>query len=856
MGANSSDTTPFHCQETFDEQLALTLESILDGFFACDSEWRLVYLNSTAESVFGNPREELLGKYFWELFPATLGTHYEQELRKAAAGEPRDFENLYEPSGRWYHNRCFPRKGGGISSYFQDITDKKRTEKQLQENEQRLNFYVNHSPLASIEWDSDFIVTRWAGEAEKMFGLTQAETMGKPIMDLHIIYEEDIHLVEGTMAQLVAGQAHYVVSSNRNYTKDGRVIFCEWYNTLVTDPQGRLVSVLSQVMDVTGRRQLEEMLRASEEKYRSLVEVTSDCIWEVDQQGRFTYVSPKIRDMIGYAPEECLGRCPLDFAPEGETADAREQMLVSLSAQKQFFSHEYTVRHRSGQLVIVEVGGVPLFGPDGRFLGMRGITRDITERKRAEEKMRFQSELRQTILDSIPIMVALLDRDGNFQFVNRYWQDKFGWTLEELKTHDDILTQIYPDPAHRKSVTDFICKAAGAETWGDFKARAKDGRFIDTSWTNVMLSDGSTIGIGIDMTERKKAEEKVLQSRRLLNATERISKSGGWEWDLKNGIMMWTDETYRIHGFAPGEIRPGSQEHIERSIACYDPEDRPVIRGAFNRCVEHGEPYNLEFPFTTVDGRRIWIQTTGHAVMDGNRAIRVLGNIFDITERKEAEMALQASLAEKDVLLREVHHRVKNNLASIIGLIEMQMDDAPDTAVKEAFKEIDDRIMSIALVHERLYQSAHMDRIDIHEYLHDLSTHLLGCCGAYSLITCQVDSNHAEIAVDLAIPIGLIVNELVTNAIKYAFPKGQPRGGQKKCEIRISFQKDDDSFYLGVADNGVGLPPDLDWRNTSSLGLSLVSLLGEQQLKGQFRLDLAEGTRFTLTFPCQKNSTA
>lgn len=852
MSKDSLGKPPFHCHETFDEQLALTLESILDGFFACDADWRMVYLNSSAEAVFGHPREEVLGKSIWELFPSTLGTLYEQELRSAAAGNIRDFENFYEPWGRWYHNRCFPRKGGGISSYFQDITDKKRTEKQLQENEQRLNFYVDHSPLASIEWDSNFIVTRWAGEAEKMFGWTQAETIGKPIMDLRMIYEEDIHLVESTMAQLTAGIEHYILSANRNYTKDGRIIFCEWYNTLVTDPQGRMVSVLSQVMDVTERRQLEENLRASEEKYRSLVEVTSDCIWEVDQLGRFTYVSPKIRDMIGYAPEECLGRCPLDFAPETETADARQQMLVSLSDQKEFFSQEYTVRHRSGQLVIVEVGGVPLFAPDGRFLGMRGITRDITERKRAEEKMRFQSELRQTILDGIPIMVALLDRDGNFVFVNRYWQDKFGWTLEELKTHDDILAQIYPDPEHRKSVTDFICKAAGAETWGDFKARTRDGRFIDTSWTNVMLSDGSNIGIGIDMTERKKAEEKILQSRRLLNATERISKSGGWEWNLENGTMLWTDETYRIHGLAPGKIPSGSQEHIELSLASYDPEDRPVIMEAFNRCVEHGEPYNLEFPITTADGRRIWIQTTAQAVMDGKRVTKVLGNIFDITKRKEAEIALQASLAEKDVLLREVHHRVKNNLASIIGLIEMQIDDATDATVREAFKEIDDRIMSIALVHERLYQSAHMDRIDIHEYLHDLSTHLVSCCGAHSLITCQVDAHRAEIAVDLAIPLGLIVNELVTNAIKHAFPKGQPRAGQKRCEIRISLQKDDDSFHLGVADNGVGLPPDLDWRNTSSLGLRLVSLLGEQQLKGQIQVVLAEGTRFLLTFPDQK----
>lgn len=600
---HSDNTSQFFTHETAEDQLKITLESILDGFISCDTEWRFVYINATAESIIGAHREEVLGKNFWEVFPLTLGTVLEREYRRAAAGETRDFENFYEPWGRWFHNRCFPRKGGGMSVYFQDITERKKTEIKLQENEQRLNFYVDHSPLASIEWDSNFVVTRWTGEAEKIFGWTPAETIGKQIMDLNMIYEEDIPIVENTMVKLTGGGSNYVVSTNRNYSKDGRVIICEWYNTLMYNPDGKMVSVLSQVMDIT---------------------------------------------------------------------------------------------------------------------------------------------------------------------------------------------------------------------------------------------------------ERKKAEEMLEQNRRLLNATERISRCGGWEWDLKREIMLWTDETYHIHGFTQDVMPQGSQEHINRSIACYNPEDRPAVMEAFWRCVKEGIPYNLEFPFKTVDGRRLWIQTSAQPLLEGNRIVKVIGSIIDITERKHTEIALKTSLAEKEVLLREVHHRVKNNLTSISALLNLQLDYITDTSALNAIKDIDNRIMSMALVHEKLYRSEQMTLIDFKEYLFDLSSHLLNSYGAGSYITCTIDADDIEIVLETAIYIGLIVNELISNAIKHAFPKGQAKTGTNHCEIQVTMKKAEDTFTLIVADNGIGLPPELDWKSSPSLGLRLVSLLGEQQLRGQILLDQSEWTSFTLSFKEQK----
>ena len=167
--------------------------------------------------------------------------------------------------------------------------------------------------------------------------------------------------------------------------------------------------------------------------------------------------------------------------------------------------------------------------------------------------------------------------------------------------------------------------------------------------TRVILSlSYSTIQLTRTLDKHRKAEEALRESRDLLDSIERLVKVGGWEWDAVKETMTWTDETYRIHGMMPGEFAAGSPEHIQRSLACYDPEDRPVIEAAFRRCVEEAQPYNLEFPLTTTDGYRIWIQTMAKPVLENGRVVKVVGHIADITERKlvEEQIWLQSAITE------------------------------------------------------------------------------------------------------------------------------------------------------------------------------------------------------------------
>jgi len=269
-------------QGSLDEQLATTLDNITDGFFVIDADWRFTYLNATAERYLGLPREKVIGRNYWDVYPATLGTLLELEYRRTADGEMRDFDFLYGPLGCWFHNRCFPCQDGGFSVYFQDITERKQTEDTLRRNHDKME-------------------------------------------------------------------------------------------QLVEDRTGELENTLAA-------------LQASEEKYRSLVESISDCIWEIDSLGNFTYLSPRFEDLVGHTTTEFIGRSPVDLVIGTGTDQLEKQHREVMDARSRGISHEHTVRHRDGRLITVEVRGVPIFSREGEYRGMRGIARDITELRQAEEE--------------------------------------------------------------------------------------------------------------------------------------------------------------------------------------------------------------------------------------------------------------------------------------------------------------------------------------------------------------------------------------------------------------------------------------------------------------------------------------
>ena len=222
--------------------------------------------------------------------------------------------------------------------------------------------------------------------------------------------------------------------------------------------------------------------------------------------------------------------------------------------------------------------------------------------------------------------------------------------------------------------------------------------------------------------------------------------------------------------------------------------------------------------------------------------------VRDITERRQSDEKIRTSLREKEILLREIHHRVKNNLQIISSLLNLQSKYVRDKRDLEMMRESQDRIRSMALIHEKLYKSESLADIDSREYVTDLTRELMRLYGTKSDITLKIEVEDVFLDIDTAIPCGLIINELVSNCLKHAFPGG------KSGEITVRLRSLGEKTELLVSDNGVGIPEDMNPFEAESLGLRLVTILAEDQLEGDIGLDRSKGTSFYIKFKSERTT--
>jgi len=273
-----------------------------------------------------------------------------------------------------------------------------------------------------------------------------------------------------------------------------------------------------------------------------------------------------------------------------------------------------------------------------------------------------------------------------------------------------------------------------------------------------------------------------------------------------------------------------------------DDEERVVAERA--RSERERLPFRSEYRCQRPDGIVTWVlgEAVGLLALDGT-VLGHVGTLTDITAGKRAEAQIRASLREKEVLLKELHHRVKNNLQVVISLLNLQSGQLRDPHDLELFRESQDRVRSMALVHEKLYGARDLAQVDFAEYVTSLASQLLRSHGVGDgSVDLRLEVESAFFGVDTAIPCGLIINELVSNALKHGFPGG--RSGQIRVELR---PRDGGQWVLRVSDDGVGLPGDFELGSTSSLGLQLVSTLAAQ-IEGAVRIDRAAGTSFEVVF--------
>jgi len=307
--------------------------------------------------------------------------------------------------------------------------------------------------------------------------------------------------------------------------------------------------------------------------------------------------------------------------------------------------------------------------------------------------------------------------------------------------------------------------------------------------------------------------------------------------DANGKISRVNKATEELLGYRADEL-------IEQRLEMFIPDIATLQKGSKpDDSMKQDYGQNIEKTLVSKHGRKIPVLFSMANILDTDGEIQgAVCVALDITERKKAEAQIKASLKEKEVLLKEIHHRVKNNLQVISSLLNLQSNNLKDKLTKDIFLETKNRVRTMALVHEKLYKSKDLASIDIGEYITTLIHELFRSYKAKSkAIALDVSVDNISIDIDTAIPCGLIINELVSNSLKHAFHNN------KQGEIHIGFHSKDTEYTLSVGDNGIGIPQNIDFHNTESLGLQLVCAL-THQLNGSIELNRTNGTIFKVVF--------
>lgn len=342
-----------------------------------------------------------------------------------------------------------------------------------------------------------------------------------------------------------------------------------------------------------------------------------------------------------------------------------------------------------------------------------------------------------------------------------------------------------------------------------------------------------------EIIEKISKEKQLSEIRKNLEEAQRISHLGSWVMDVKSNMVYNSEEIYRIVGIKP----PNRSIDFETSMSFIYDEDRESLRSIIGNAIHQKKSYVNECRIKRPDGEIRYVRVMGEPVPDEKGSLkRMQGTMQDITDIKRMTDELMKSVNEKELMLKEIHHRVKNNLQVVSSLLRLQSDKIEDKSAVEYLKQSEQRVKSMGLIHQQLYRTKDLTRINFNDYINELCSYLFFAYGVNKgRINLKTSVDKIYFGIDTALPCGLIVNELLTNSIKHAFPGG------RKGNIEISLSKNKDNRNnLIIKDDGVGAG-NLNFENASTLGMELVNMLTEQ-LEGKIEVSTASGTEIRISF--------
>jgi PAS domain S-box-containing protein len=593
------------------------------------------------------------------------------------------------------------------------------------------------------------------------------------------------------------------------------------------------------------RKKSEIDLKMSEEKYRKVFNNANDAIFlhsiTDGMPGNFIEINEVACDMLGYTRDELLQMGPENI-DHPENVAKMPQVIKNLQKEGKVIFESVQVS-KKGEFIPVEISA-HMFQLNGNEMVL-SIARKILERKKIEKALEKSEkqyrDLFENMIEGFAYCRMIFDNEKN----------PMDWVYLKVNPAFDKVTGL--KNIQGKKATEAIpgIKELQPELFEIYGQVTLTGQPENIEiyfkplkiWLKISVFSPEKehfVAVFENITNRRKMEETLRENEERYSITLDAVNDGLWDWDVSSGDAFFSPNYYKLLGYAPEEFTA----HYKTWRLLVHPDDIDPAEKKIQESIKSNKGFEIDLRMKTRLSEWLWVSIRGKSVEKDSTGTskRMVGTLSDITERVKAKKKIKESLEEKEMLLKEIHHRVKNNLMIISSLLNLQSGYIKDKASQDIFKESQNRARSMALIHERLYQSTDLKRIDFGDYIQSLSKDLFNSYISNSgLISLKINVDNIFLDINTAIPLGLIVNELITNSLKHAFPNG------RKGEINVEFHKKDGQYEFTVKDNGIGFPKDIDYKKTESLGLQIVTNLTDQ-IDGNIELNRNNETEFKINF--------
>ncbi|HSO73978.1 MAG TPA: PAS domain S-box protein, partial [Blastocatellia bacterium] len=615
---------------------ASLIDNVRNAVIVVDLDTRILLWSKHAETLYQWKAEEVYGRNVLDLIVP--------DETRAAAQE--NVESL-QRNGHWEGEGVVRRKDGStFPAYFHgaviratngeitalvglhtDITERKQFDRELKKSEDRFRSFMDNLPGFAWIKDADCRYVYMNKPLQRVLPKHQDDWIGRTDGDF---WPADIAAEYRKNDQQVLKYTQRL-QAIETWEWEGQIRYRLVSKFRMFGARGGLL-VAGVAIDITERMQAEQALRKSQVHLQAILDNCPAMIFLKDVEGRYLQVNRQLEKTLSLTSEQILGRTDAEvFEPEFAAAHrASDQRVLEEGRSLEF---EELAIYRDGPHANI-VHKFPLKDAAGNIYAIGGIATDITARKLVEEELGRQKEVLQKIFDHIPVLVSFIGKDGRFKLVNREWERTLGWSLEDIVNQDtDVLREQYPDPQDYQTVLDFIARADGK--WAKFRTRVRDGRLIDTAWASVRLSDGTSIGIGQDITEQERAQEALHESHSFQRAIVEGSPDAVCVKDRQGRYQM-------INSAGASFIGKPVEEIIGRTDAeLFRHEIGLRIMRHDQEVIASGKPQTFEETVTAA-GLRLTFLTTKDVYRDSKGTlVGLIGIARDITKRKRAEERLQ-----------------------------------------------------------------------------------------------------------------------------------------------------------------------------------------------------------------------